>query len=605
MEPLLIRVYERQQLVFHEEFCGPLELGRQSRRDDGLYSLKLIDGQWRLVIAPVEEATVSRKHVRIEPVAEGKVRVKNLAKVPLVLSDNCTLRPNDVNEVGLPFTLALNRRTIRILTEADEVFLQDLGEATRPPRSLLEASSPLGSIALPAGNDPAAVLRWLQVTMEILQSASSSSDFLDQAAQAVIDLLGLDSCRVLMLKDGEWRPETVKVAPHLRHEPQRPPSTRLLNKVRTEKKTFWQAPNPSALTGGSIAGVKAVVAAPILNREGEVVGALYGDRRHESQLVPAPGIGRLDATLVELLACGVAAGLARVQQEKEILRARVQFEQFFTPELSRLLATRPDLLEGQEAEVTILFCDICGFSRISRHLGPTRTFEWVRDVMAVLSECVLEQHGVLVDYIGDELMTMWGAPEKQPGHANLASRAALAMLDRLPELNGRWEASLGEPMALGIGINTGAARVGNTGSHRKFKYGPLGPTVNLASRVQGVTRYLKAPLLVTAATRNQLDADLPARKIGKVRVVNIDEPVYLYELAPAGRVDWALLKKEYENGLEEFEHGRFRAAARILGPLVMEHPGDGPTLILLARAVNCMVEEPVAFDGTLLKLSEK
>ena len=76
------------------------------------------------------------------------------------------------------------------------------------------------------------------------------------------------------------------------------------------------------------------------------------------------------------------------------------------------------------------------------------------------------------------------------------------MWQALPELNDRWEGKLAERFGLGIGINTGIARVGNTGSHRKFKYGPLGSTVNVASRVQGATKYLKSGVIVTAATKS-------------------------------------------------------------------------------------------------------
>src|SRR5260370_351906 len=139
--------------------------------------------------------------------------------------------------------------------------------------------------------------------------------------------------------------------------------------------------------------------------------------------------------LVELLAGSVAAGLARVEREREALAMRVQFEQFFTPELARELAAHPDLLLGRDREVSLLFCDIRGFSRISKHLGPAATMEWIGDVMGALSECVLAECGVLVDYIGDELVAMWGAPENQPDHPARACRAALAMLDELPKLN--------------------------------------------------------------------------------------------------------------------------------------------------------------------------
>ena len=123
--------------------------------------------------------------------------------------------------------------------------------------------------------------------------------------------------------------------------------------------------------------------------------------------------------------------------------------------------------------MTLLFADVRGFSRISERLGPAGTVNWINDIMGALSTCVLDHQGVLVDYIGDELIAMWGAPKEAPDHARRACRAALDMLAKLPELNERWRSTLKEPMGLGIGINTGVAQVGNTGSAYKFKYGAL------------------------------------------------------------------------------------------------------------------------------------
>src|SRR5207237_5651604 len=118
--------------------------------------------------------------------------------------------------------------------------------------------------------------------------------------------------------------------------------------------------------------------------EREVIGVLYGDRRRDGMWVASPALTKLDAMLVELIATGVAAGLARLEQEQAALTARVQFEQFFTAELAHQLATQPNLLEGRDAEVTILFCDIRGFSAFSERLGPARTVAWISDVMEVL-----------------------------------------------------------------------------------------------------------------------------------------------------------------------------------------------------------------------------
>jgi adenylate cyclase len=199
---------------------------------------------------------------------------------------------------------------------------------------------------------------------------------------------------------------------------------------------------------------------------------------------------------------------------------------------------------------------------------------------------------VLVDYIGDELMAMWGAPEAEPDHPLLACRAALEMLGCLPRLGERWRSTLEEPLAIGIGINTGVARVGNTGSRQKFKYGPLGNTVNLASRVQGATKYLGCPLLLTESTMRRLTPDFHARQLCQARVINIQQPVHLYQLVLASQPGWPDLKTKYESALEEFNSRNFRTAAGILGNLLAEQQDDGPSLVLLSRAVNSLVEGP-------------
>jgi adenylate cyclase len=209
---------------------------------------------------------------------------------------------------------------------------------------------------------------------------------------------------------------------------------------------------------------------------------------------------------------------------------------------------------------------------------------------------VLAHSGVLVDYIGDEVIAMWGAPKEEPAHARLACRAALDMLAKVPEINARWQGLFGEPMGLGIGINTGVAQVGNTGSAYKFKYGALGNTVNLASRVQGATKYLKTGLLVTGSTRARLDSNFATRLLCRVAVVNIAEPVDLYELTQADRPGWDKLRHGYEEALALFDRRDFRATAQRLGNLLAEFPDDGPSLLLLSRAVECLVHDAAEFE---------
>ena len=286
--------------------------------------------------------------------------------------------------------------------------------------------------------------------------------------------------------------------------------------------------------------------------------------------------------------------------EKKRLRERV-FEQHFTPELARELARNPDpmKMQAREAEVSVLFCDIRGFSTISERLGPSQTIDWLGGVMGEFSSIVIEHGGVLVDYTGDELMAMWGAPNEQPDHAALACQAALDILDSLPQLNETWYPSIEGETRVGIGVNTGTSLVGNVGTHRKFKYGPLGTTVNLASRVQGATKFLKSPLLITGDTAEQLPESFDSRRLCQVRVLNIQTPVHLYELRhPQAAEQWSDLKNRYEEALAQFEEKNFRKASSLVSDALLIAPNDGPSLQLMSRVVEAMLNEGENFSAT-------
>ncbi|NDH07420.1 hypothetical protein EBX93_16130, partial [bacterium] len=148
---------------------------------------------------------------------------------------------------------------------------------------------------------------------------------------------------------------------------------------------------------------------------------------------------------------------------------------------------------------------------------------------------------------------------------------------------------IGEPISLGIGINSGKIWVGNTGSSIKFKYGPLGPAVNLASRVEGLTKYLRIPLLITGETKAAVKNAFDTRRLCKVRVVNMTEPVDIYQVFLENSDKHIGLTKITENALTELENGNFRAAAKIAGYALGDYPDDGPLLHILNRAVQEMV----------------
>src|SRR5262249_52486127 len=159
-------------------------------------------------------------------------------------------------------------------------------------------------------------------------------------------------------------------------------------------------------------------------------------------------------------------------------RARVQFEQFFSPELARALERDSGILAANDRELTLLFADLRGFSKISERIGASETYLLLADILDRLTNQIMDHRGVVIDYYGDGLAAMWNAPTEVPQHADLAVQAAAAMIGELPTINSHWKERLGGEIRLGMGLNTGRAQVGNSGSQRRLKYGPRGHTVN-------------------------------------------------------------------------------------------------------------------------------
>lgn len=284
--------------------------------------------------------------------------------------------------------------------------------------------------------------------------------------------------------------------------------------------------------------------------------------------------------------------------EKKRLREKV-FEQHFTPELARELARNPDpmKMQARHAEVSVLFCDIRGFSSVSERLGPATTIDWLSGVMGEFSSVVIDHGGVLVDYTGDELLAMWGAPNEQPDHAELACRAALGIRRSLPALNEKWREIVGAETEVGIGINSGDALVGNVGTHRKFKYGPLGTVVNLASRVQGATKFLHSPLLISGETATRVCDRFSTRRLCRVRVQNIRVPVELHELHESCITsEQAKLARLYEEALAAYERQDFSLASGKVSAFLKESPSDGPALLLQKRLGEDTTGSAAPFD---------
>ena len=204
--------------------------------------------------------------------------------------------------------------------------------------------------------------------------------------------------------------------------------------------------------------------------------------------------------MIELLAGAVSEGIAGLEHEAEVDRRRALLERVYAGNLNH----EPRKIISEKRDVTLLFADLRQSTSLSSDFEIDQLCELMGQVLDCLSAAVMDHDGLVIDYYGDGLAAMWNAPADQAEHAELACRAALRMLETLPDVAADWADVLHKDLRLAIGIHSGVVQVGNAGSGRRTKYGPRGPNVHLASRAENATKELDVPLVVTQPVAERL-----------------------------------------------------------------------------------------------------
>jgi adenylate cyclase len=219
------------------------------------------------------------------------------------------------------------------------------------------------------------------------------------------------------------------------------------------------------------------------------------------------------------------------------------FGQYVPAELVDEMSKNPEQvsMEGDSREMTILFSDVRGFTSISEKLDAKELTLLMNEFLTPLSRVVYKHRGTIDKYMGDCIMAFWGAPLSDPEHAKHAILAGIEMQRTLRELQPHFKERGWPEIHIGVGINTGRVSVGNMGSEVRVAYTVMGDAVNLASRLEGITKQYGAGVIVGENTRNTV-ADFVYRELDLVRVKGKDKPVAIYEpLGLTGEVDKAAL----------------------------------------------------------------
>jgi len=252
------------------------------------------------------------------------------------------------------------------------------------------------------------------------------------------------------------------------------------------------------------------------------------------------------------------------------------FGEYVAPELVEVMAEDPEhySMEGDKRQLTILFADVRGFTTISEGLEANDLREYINLYLTAMSKDIRGKCGTLDKYIGDCVMAFWGAPVHLPDHASLAVASALLMQQTAKQLNDDFTVRGWPPLKIGIGLNTGEVRVGDMGSAIRRAYTVMGDPVNLASRLEGITKEYGVDIIVGEITKRAAPEfayrELDRVKVkGKNELVSIFEPIGLEaELDDRTRTEL----KSWHNALALFRLQKWDEAAIIVQALHDAHP---------------------------------
>ncbi len=222
-------------------------------------------------------------------------------------------------------------------------------------------------------------------------------------------------------------------------------------------------------------------------------------------------------------------GLTYYREEQRRSYIHRAFDRYLSPELVNRIAADPRQLElgGEERQMSVLFCDIRGFTNISEQLAPKEIVRFLISFLTPMSDILMARKATIDKYIGDAIVAFWNAPLDDPHQYENAARSALAMIERLEQLNLEMPTKAGEPwpdqVKIGIGLNAGPCCVGNMGSAQRLSYSLIGDTVNLASRIEGLTKYYGVQIAIGSAMRAEIP-DFAAVVVDLVQVIGRDRP---------------------------------------------------------------------------------
>jgi class 3 adenylate cyclase len=373
--------------------------------------------------------------------------------------------------------------------------------------------------------------------------------------------------------------------------------------IREQRQAIWVS---AVVTG--LAAVLGFIFAMMVGSgiTGPVLRLLEGTREIEA--------GRLDRSIsvttrdeIGQLSAAFNRMIERLRQNQ---RVRETFGRYIDPRIAEGLLgeTAIAATEGQRRVMTVMFCDMKGFTALSEGVTPQGLVKIMNRYLSTMSEPIHAHRGVIDKYIGDGIMAYWGPPfVEEAEQAKCACSAAIDMISRLEKLRKELPELLGVRTIpvdcdLRIGIATGETLVGSIGSEYMMSFTVMGDTVNLAARLESANKVYGSRCLISEATANICSADFEVREIDRVVLTGQSHQQTVYEVM--GRKDviapqQTQLRAHYAAGLTAYRERRWDEARAAFAAALEAAPDDGPSIALLARIADLKQNPPPEdWDGS-------
>jgi adenylate cyclase len=313
-----------------------------------------------------------------------------------------------------------------------------------------------------------------------------------------------------------------------------------------------------------------------------------------------PALGLIAVYLVQTVAV-----YYREEQQRSYIHAA--FDRYLSPAMVRQIADNPGKLElgGEERDMSVMMCDVRGFSRISEQYSPTQVIDFLIEFLTPMSDILMERKATLDKYIGDAILAFWNAPLDDLDHHRNAARAALDMVAKLEELNQTMPSAKGVTwpgeVKIGIGLNSGICCVGNMGSKQRLNYSLIGDTVNVAARLEGLTKQYGVQIIAGEETAAQLSG-FALFELDRVKVVGREGAVRIFVIlgdeSAATAKEFRALEGAHSTMLEAYRAQDWAKASATLGAASNAYEAFGLSSLraLFAERIDALKTEPLRKD---------